>query len=279
MFARGNGPDGNPLTSKAELPMQSNTKSFTAAILLQAVADGLVTLDTPVGIPTRFPWFTAAKDVKLKDLLGHRSGLLNYADTAEYKADWTKIDSPGAALQAVQSAGLQFAPGSHVSYSSSNYIVAGLLAEQIYGTPIEQLITERILNRLGLSEMRVQAPSPGAPGTGTGNMYSTITDMARWTQAHWRDNRLLTPSAQRLATTFPKTSMLGYGTWGFCPCKKVKGTLAPAAIGSNGGESLLRYYAATDTVVVVYLPGGIWTDGRIEQAEALVTSLLAAAKP
>ena len=279
LFSRGTGAGGAPLTTETELPMQSNTKSFTAAILLQAVADGLITLDTPVGVPTRFPWFTVAKDVKLKDLLGHRSGLLNYADTAEHKADWTKIDSPGSALQAVQNAGLQFAPGSGESYSSSNYIVAGLLAEQIYGSPIEQLITERILNRLSLQDSRVQAPSPGAPGTGTGNMYSTITDMARWTQAHWRDSRLLSPPAQRLAMTFPKNSMLGYGTWGFCPCKKLKGSLTPAAVGSNGGESLLRYYAATDTVVVVYLPGGIWTDGRTAQAEELVTNLLLASKP
>jgi len=279
LFSLGTTATGAPMSTQTELPIQSNTKSFTAAILLQAVSDGLITLDTKVGVPTRFPWFTAAKDVKLKDLLGHRSGLINYADTAEHRDDWTTIDSPGAALQAVQNAGLQFAPGSSEAYSSSNYIVAGLLAEQIYGSPIEQLITERILNRLGLNETRVQAPSPGAPGTGTGNMYSTITDMARWTQAQWRDNRLLSPSAQRLATTFPKDSTLGYGTWGFCPCKRTKGALTPAAIGSNGGESLLRYYAATDTVVVVYLPGGIWTESRTAQTEELVTSLLLASKP
>jgi CubicO group peptidase (beta-lactamase class C family)/peptidoglycan/LPS O-acetylase OafA/YrhL len=272
----GVGPDGSSLQLGDALRYTSLTKSFTAALILEQVAAGSISLTDPVGILPQAPWFTLASDITVGELLSHRSGLINYTETDEYKKNWRGINSWESALRAVQTAGPQFPHGTKQAYSSTNYIVAGLLAERLYGDRVEDLITQRILQPLGLGSTRVGGPGDGSPGSGTGNMTGTITDAARWAVAMWRDAAVLSPQAQHLAVGFGSTETLGYGTWRYCPCVNSGGVVKPSGIGADGGELTVRWYQRTNTVIAVYVTEGIHlNDERAAQVEELISNLKA----
>lgn len=239
------------------IPLASITKSFTAALLLRAVEEGRIELNQPIGRLAVAPWFDVADNVTFAQLMSHRSGIANYASTAAWQRDWASINGWEPALRAAQENGLVFPPGSKVEYSSTNFIVAGLLAAQIYGQPIEKLITDQLLRPLGLNRTTVGNPIPGGPGTGTGNMHAHVTDVARWGMAMWRDHIVMGPYANQLAAYTDPRALLGYGSFAWCPCRSAGGTTVPAAMGANGAEATLRYYAATDTIIAMRISGGV----------------------
>jgi CubicO group peptidase (beta-lactamase class C family) len=148
---------------------------------------------------------------------------------------------------------LLFAPGKSQAYSSSNYVIAGLLAEEIYGSDIESLIEENLLSPLGLGSMKVLKPSAGAPGTGTGNMVGSLKDLSRWAEAMWRSKQVLGEYGNRLVAGVDPVSLIGPLGFAYCPCKSISGSTLPAAYGMNGVYVTLRYYKALDTIVVIYL--------------------------
>lgn len=261
--------NGIVTTNSASVPLASVTKSFTAAILLRAVEEGRISLNEPIGELRRAPWFDVGEQVTLAQLLSHRSGLVNYNATSAWAADWQKIDGWEPALRGVQETGPAFSPGARAEYSSTNFIVAGLLAEQIYGQPIETLIERQLLDPLGLTRTTVGNPTPGAPGTGTGNMRAHITDVARWATAMWRDKSVMGAHANQLMSYTDPKSLLGYGTFAWCPCRSVKGVTIPAAMGTNGAEATVRYYSATDTVIAMRVSSGVPAE-----IEGLINSIL-----
>jgi len=261
--------NGDVVTPADMIPLASVTKSFTAAIILRAAEEGRIDLNQPVGRLGVAPWFDIADTVTIAQLLSHRSGIANYTNTKAWERDWQSIDGWGPALRAAQETGLVFAPGSKVEYSSTNFIVAGLLAAQIYDRPIEKLIAEQILDPLGLNQTRVGMPTAGAPGTGTGNMHAHITDVARWGMAMWRNQIVMGPYANQLAAYTDPRALLGYGSFAWCPCRSVGGVTLPAAMGTNGAEATLRYYAATDTIIVLRISNGVTAS-----VEGLINDLL-----
>ena len=244
----------------------SVTKSFTSVLILRAVAQGKVALDDKVGILEVAPWFDAARDVTVAQLLGHRSGLTPYAETRAFKENAASIDSWKSSLKAAQEDGPRFQPGASVEYSSTNFIVAGLLAEKLYGAPIETLLEREITGPLNLPSIVFKKPFPGSPGTGTGNAEGSLQDVMRWTSALWRDGVVLGPANSHVANYAENTSNLGYGTFAYCPCTS---SGLKAAYGTNGAQITSRYYAALDVVILVRT-----TSGVIPQVEDLISEVL-----
>lgn len=245
---------GTPTTGRDPVvPYHSVTKSFTAVLLFRAVAERRIGLDEPLPRLERFGFFDSER-FTLRDVLYHRTGLPPYTDTSAFKEDWRKIDSPESTLRALAAAELLFTPGSRTEYSSSNYVVAGLLLEQLYGTPVEELLRDDLLDQLGLTATSVRPPVPGSPGTGTGNMYGTLPDLARWAYARWRDRSVLSSSILSTAHRLDPSTLIGAGMFGFCPCTGTAASPKPAAIGMNGVQVSLRYYPAADTILVWFVP-------------------------
>ncbi|GAB7191785.1 serine hydrolase domain-containing protein [Kineococcus sp. NUM-3379] len=134
----------------------SNTKTFTAVVVLQLVGEGKVRLDEPV--ETYLPGLLRGpggdgRAVTVRQLLQHTSGLPNYtallgvSDLLEFgNAHWEHHELLDLAL--AQPA--EFAPGQGWSYSNTNYVVAGLLVQKVTGRPLAVETTERVIRRLGL---------------------------------------------------------------------------------------------------------------------------------
>ncbi|MFF7633178.1 serine hydrolase domain-containing protein [Kitasatospora sp. NPDC008050] len=150
-----------------EFKMGSNTKTMVATVLLQLVAEHRVGLADPVSrwLPGLIP---GGDRITVRMLLDHTSGLFNYANDPAVLRGFTGQDtrawSPRQLLAAAVRHPALFAPGARYSYSNTNYIALGLIAEQATGQGIADLIRQRITEPLHLTHTYLDTGT----GTGTG---------------------------------------------------------------------------------------------------------------
>lgn len=144
---------GTAMTTDVHLRIGSVTKTFVATVLLQLVAEGRVTLDVPI---TEFVDDVADGDrITLGLLASMRSGIANYLASAPFVgrvvADPTAAFAPDEMVAAGLSVPASFAPDAAFEYSNTNYILLGLVVEQVTGEDIGSLLRTRIFEPLGLS--------------------------------------------------------------------------------------------------------------------------------
>ncbi len=133
----------------------SITKSaVTSTLLMQMVAQGALSLDTPVA--PLLPELTGAGSdaIHLRHLLGHSSGLPAHRHffDAIWAGDFAGAENRRDALVAMAGAeSLEYTPGTKTIYSDLGYILLGRLLERVTDTPLETLFSDRIAQPL---EMR-----------------------------------------------------------------------------------------------------------------------------
>ncbi|MEU2131110.1 serine hydrolase domain-containing protein [Streptomyces sp. NPDC018352] len=144
----------------------SNTKTFTATLVLQLVAEGRLGLDAPVA--GHLPGFGLDRRITVRMLLQHTSGIFNF--TGEYYEDGTVVPGipattagkewvdnrfktypPAELVRLALSKPARFEPGTDWSYSNTNYVLARLLIEQVTGRSVAEEMQRLILGPLGLS--------------------------------------------------------------------------------------------------------------------------------
>ncbi len=154
------------LTASDRFRMGSNTKTMVATVVLQLVAEDRLQLTDPVEkwLPGLIPDGTA---ITVRTLLNHTSGLFNYTnDPAVLKAftgQDTRQWTPGELLAAGVRHDPLFDPGTDYSYSNTNYIALGLVAEKATGHSLGDLIRRRIAGPLHLKNTYLDT------GAGTGS--------------------------------------------------------------------------------------------------------------
>ncbi|GAB3154388.1 serine hydrolase domain-containing protein [Micromonospora sonneratiae] len=174
----------------------SISKTMTAVLLLQLRDEGRLGLDDRL---ERHLPDTPLGDLTLRQLLGHASGLQR-----EPEGDWWER-APGGDLDTLL-AGLTpdkvaYPPHRVYHYSNLAYGLLGAVLERITGKPWWELLRQRLLDPLGMNRTSYQAEEPFArgyvvhpwlgtlreePRTDTGAMapagqlWSTITDLAKW---------------------------------------------------------------------------------------------------
>lgn len=153
------------LATGAEVPRDgqvrigSNTKTFTAVVVLQLVAEGKVGLDTP--IETYLPGLVRGEGIDgrritVRHLLQHTSGLPNYVP---YLDDEPRSYTPPELLAAALRHKADFEPGTSWRYSNTNYVLAGLLIEKVTGHSYAEEVDRRVIKRLALRH--TYFPKPG----------------------------------------------------------------------------------------------------------------------
>ncbi|GII85042.1 hypothetical protein Ssi03_30320 [Sphaerisporangium siamense] len=144
----------------------SNTKTFTATVVLQLVAEGRIGLDSPVD--DYLPEFGMDRRITVRMLLQHTSGVFNF--TGEYFEDGTFVPGipatpagkewvdnrfhtyrPQELVRLALSKPARFEPGTDWSYSNTNYVLARLLIEKVTGRPVAEEMRRLILGPLGLT--------------------------------------------------------------------------------------------------------------------------------
>jgi CubicO group peptidase (beta-lactamase class C family) len=147
-----------PLKVSDRFQIGSITKTFVATTVLQLVQEGKLRLDDklPQLLPDRVTKNVPnAANITLKQLLQHTSGIADYTDVLFTQA----ATNPGVFLQEWQPeevVGLingvppLVNPGEGWRYSSTNFVLAGLIVEATTGKTIGREIRDRILTPLNL---------------------------------------------------------------------------------------------------------------------------------
>lgn len=131
----------------------SNTKTFTAVMLLKLVQNNLVSLGDSIHewLPNYNP--NINPNSTLRQLLNHTSGIANTFDvpgfTDSLSADWHRVFTQPEILSWLPEP--LFAPGKGQRYSNPNYHLAGLVVESVSGQHLEKLIRDSILVPLGMN--------------------------------------------------------------------------------------------------------------------------------
>ncbi|MFF2366960.1 serine hydrolase domain-containing protein [Streptomyces sp. NPDC058122] len=277
---------GNGITRSDHFRAGSITKSFIATVVLQLAAEHRLSLSDSV--EDHLPGLVrgAGNDgrrITLRALLHHTSGLYDFTAT-------TRGTAPVTALQAVRIA-LTHPPADRgrFAYSNTNYVVLGMIVEQVTGHSYAIEAERRIINPLHLTGTsfpgdRVSLPAPhgrayAADGSdvteldprvagAAGELVSTLADLNRF-YAALLDGTLL-PS-RRLREMLDTRAAHGSYGMGLYPVKLPCGTTVWGHNGRISG-SYVRSAATVDGRRV--LTFRVNTDGVTDPA--LEPALLAA---
>ncbi|WP_205789346.1 serine hydrolase [Micromonospora sp. HM134] len=168
-----------PVPPHARFRVGSVTKAFTAAIVLQLVAEGRIDLDATVQrllpglLPADYP------PVSVRQLLDHTSGLPSpvVPDDIEWQLAhrydrWTPRQLVRLGLDNPR----EFDPGTRQHYTNMGYIVAGLLIEKVTGRPYATELDRRIARPLGLKDTYAPGDDPRIRGPHAHGYQAVVRD-------------------------------------------------------------------------------------------------------
>lgn len=205
---------GTPRPSATQrFRIASVTKTFTATIILQLAAERKLRLDDTVEryLPGVVP---GGQHITIRELLGHRSGLANFTDCADWlaRADRSTSTRPIDVLRFAASQPRTFPPNSGWQYSNTNYVALGLIIERITRQSFGQELEQRILRPLGLrhtqlattrtlADLHDQGTNPNLAWA-AGGIVSNAPDLARFFSALLSGRILSRGSLTQMKQTF-----------------------------------------------------------------------------
>ncbi|MFE4451333.1 serine hydrolase domain-containing protein [Streptomyces sp. NPDC056796] len=162
-----------PVPEEGYLRLGSITKTFVATVVLQLVDEQRLTLDQTVEELLPGVVSGAGNDgriISVRDLLHHTSGLYDYtADVFPDPSAQTYYTNRWHAYRPDQLVAMamrhtpDFAPGTDWAYSNTNYVLAGMIIQQVTGRSWEQQVHDRILRPLGLRHTDTPGTWPFLP--------------------------------------------------------------------------------------------------------------------
>ncbi|CAF1374758.1 unnamed protein product, partial [Didymodactylos carnosus] len=196
---------------KAETIFQSGSvgKQFTSMAVMMLVEQGKIELDDKINNYFRdapIKW----NNITIRNLLTHTSGMTDYPEDFNYRADYTEDDI----YRQIRTIPLAFQPGEQWAYSNLGYVILGILinrvANQFYGDFLKEYIfnpltmtTAQVINEHDIipnraagyvlvnDELKNQEwVSPTLNTMADGSLYLTINDMAKWDAALYGDKLL-----------------------------------------------------------------------------------------
>ena len=227
-----------PATVNTDYRLASLTKAFTAMSIMLLVKDGKLHYDDRlVDVLPGAPAY--AHDVRISHLLTHTSGLVDYEDFVP-DSQTTQLNDDDVLKLVNRTDSLNFAPGSAYHYSNTAYVLLGLIVRRVSGMPFPRFLHDRIFAPLHMDstvayvkgESTVPQRAYGYTGDsaghftrtdqsstsatlGDGGIYTSVIDMAKWSDA--LDNATLVDRATMQRAWSPtmltngKESGYGYG--------------------------------------------------------------------
>ncbi|CAM5667327.1 hypothetical protein SAVIM338S_06934 [Streptomyces avidinii] len=152
--ALGESMTGVPAEPSMHLRTGSVAIVYMGAVLLQLVEQGKASLDDPVS--RWLPDAPHGSEITLRMLGSSTSGLHDYvtdpAFVAELEAAPFREWTPAEVIAIATKKPLLYEPGTNWSYSHANFALLGAALEKISGLPLDRLLTERVMEPLGLSQ-------------------------------------------------------------------------------------------------------------------------------
>jgi CubicO group peptidase (beta-lactamase class C family) len=192
-------------------------KQFTATLIMMLCEEKLINLDNK--ICTFFSESPASwSNITVRHLLSHTSGIRDYLEgDINYKLDYSEEQL----LHILQSYSLNFEPGEEFCYSSSGYVLLGMIIKKVTGKFYGDLLKERIFDPLGMKTACVideadiihnraagyrllngilknqEYVSPSLNKQADGSLYFSVLDLAKWDAALYTE-KLMTRSTLKM---------------------------------------------------------------------------------
>lgn len=245
-------PNEIPNTLETRFASASAGKVFVAAGILQLIEGGRIKYDDTLGTLLDIPLNDIDKDVTVRQLLNHTSGVPDYFDESvmdEYEELWAdypnyKIRHNSDLLPLFINKPMMYPKGTKFQYNNSGYVLLAMIMEKVTGMYFDQYLKENIFDICGMeatgyyeldklpagcasnyiycadtNEYRTNIFSVDAKGTGAGGAFITVKDIVRfWT--HLLEGKLI--SKALVADMLSKQSgdgadaeegYYGYGMW------------------------------------------------------------------
>jgi D-alanyl-D-alanine carboxypeptidase len=254
----------------------SVTKTFTGTLILQLVDEGKLRLDDT--IEKWFPELRDANTITVRELGDMSSGIDSYTANPtlvnEYFANPTRAWTPEELVAAGTSLPRLFQPGQGFFYSNTNFVMLGLIIEQVTNKPYPQVLQTKIFEPLKLCESsypdtnRLPVPSwhgyttqgsaNGQPADATGwsptfaamagQIVSNLDDVMTWGKAVGT-GATLTPKTQRSRLQGNPASQSGEREYAFAIGKDNGWLVHDGEL--PGFNSQLAYFPKDDITLIV----------------------------
>ena len=175
-----------PPAADTHFRIASNTKTFTAALIVLLAQDGKLQFGDPIS--DYVPGVPDGENISIAQLLTMRSGLFNYTAATEFaetlNADPAKAWTPQEGLAIAFAHSREFAPGAEYDYNNTNFALLGLVAEKVGGRPLAEQFSERLFGPFGLTQTSSPAtddtsiPAPYSHGYMYGDSGYALRDMS-----------------------------------------------------------------------------------------------------
>lgn len=285
-----------PLNVKSVFQIASVTKQFTAIAIMMLKERGK--LDYSDTVQTFIPDFPY-KNITIRQLLSHRSGLPNYMYfTAKYWKNKRSYLTNEKLLDVMKKnkPHVEFLPDRRYKYSNTGYAVLSLIIERVSGLPYDEFMEENVFLPLGMTSTFVYNPKNKKTidyetngytkrkrktypdfldgVTGDKGIYSTVEDLFTWDQALYTE-KLVKQSTLKEAFTpssydFKRDNNYGFG-WRI-------DTLADGSkVVYHGGwwrgyNSLFLRRLDDHTTIIILCNKVNWSWGEKEDLMALIDS-------
>jgi D-alanyl-D-alanine carboxypeptidase len=141
----------------------SISKTFTGALALRLMEQGVIGLDDPLA--KYLPNFPNASKITIRMLMNHTSGIRDIFEAAIFKnfdANHSKRWTADQVLALISRP--YFAPGAGYHYSNTNFIILGEVIEKATGKTVAELVHSEFLAPLGLDHTFLQwEEAPNGP--------------------------------------------------------------------------------------------------------------------
>jgi len=194
-----------PLSPESVFYVGSVSKQFTAASVVLAAEQGILSLDDNVRryIP-ELPDY--GHTITLRQMLNQTSGFRDFFGLIYFSGhDAAEFNSPNEILKLIErQKGLNNVPGTEFVYSNTNYFLLGVVLQRATGKTLAQYAAENIFHPLGMAHTRfyddasgvvpgrVAAYDPSPNGqflvdwsttyavVGAGGLMTTVDDLLQW---------------------------------------------------------------------------------------------------
>ena len=206
-------PNEIPNTLKTRFASASAGKVFVAVGVLQLIEQGKVKFDDTLGKLIDIEWNDIDRDVTVRQLLTHTSGVPDYFDESvmdEYEELWIdfpnyKIRHNSDLLPLMIDKPMMYPKGEKFQYNNSGYVLLAMIIEKVTGMDFDEYLKANIFDVCGMestgyfeldrlpsrcanhyiycadtNDYRTNIFSVDAKGTGAGGAFITVRDIVNF---------------------------------------------------------------------------------------------------
>ena len=268
-------------------------KVFVAVGILQLIEKGKLNLNDIIGNILDFDLKSIDKNITIKQLLNHTSGIPDYFDESimdEYAELWQdfpnyKIRKSMDLLPLFINKPMMYKAGDKFQYNNSGYVILGIIIERITGMLFDDYLLKNVflpcemvntgyyeLDRLpakcansyvydkNRNEYYTNIYSVDVKGTGAGGAFTTIIDIEKFWD-NLLNGKLISNDLLKEMLSLQindDNNRYGYGIW----LEKTKeGSLEPWFQGCDPGVSFLSFYDRSNNLnitIVSNIGNNVW---------------------